>query len=318
MPSNLPRSGHWQHHTLLLLFTGMWGANFILAEVALREMSPVSFSVARFATGACALFLLLCTRRCTNSSVSRLFPRLDRRDLALLIAVALLGALAAPWLGIEGLARSSGARASLWLALGPVMSVAIGVVLRSERIGAMGHVGVGLAGAGGLALALDGFRGTGHYVSGDILLFLALTAAVAELHMIKPLALRHGPTPTVTARTAIGVVAYAAVASPSLAAQPWAGFGLWTWIAILAGGAIGIGMGQWVKVRALKAIGPTRVVLYGNLVPVAALLIAWLALSAVPSLLECLAAALILCGAVCLEVLDTFKHEAPATTEMSM
>ena len=77
-------------------------------------------------------------------------------------------------------------------------------------------------------------------------------------------------------------------------------------------------MGQWVKVRALKAIGPTRVVLYGNLVPVAALLIAWLALSAVPSLLECLAAALILCGAICLEYLDKFKHEVPATTEMSM
>ena len=52
--------------------------------------------------------------------------------------------------------------------------------------------------------------------------------------------------------------------------------------------------------------------------PVAALLIAWLALSAVPSVMEGIAAALILAGAVCLEILDSYQHHAPATTEMSM
>ena len=264
MPDNRPVSEHWHHHTMLLLFTGMWGANFILAEVALREMAPISFSVARFAVGAAAMFVVLYAQGRKPVSPLRLLPRVERRDVLRLILVAVFGAMLAPWLGIEGLALSTGARASLWLALGPVMSVTIGVFMRSERIGFMGLVGVALSGLGGLVLAFDGIRGAGNLFLGDGLLFLALLFAVAELHVIKPLAARYGSAPTVTARTALGVAAYVAVAAPSLTVQPWLTFGTWTWVAILAGGAIGIGIGQWVKVRALETIGPTRVVLYGE------------------------------------------------------
>ncbi len=313
-----PFSRPWQHHSLLALFTGIWGSNFILAEVALSEISPISFSVTRFATGAVTLFVVLCLQRRYWSPEVRLIPTVESKDVLRLVLVAFMGALMAPWLGIEGLARSTGARASLWLALGPVISVAVGAVMRSERIGRMGYVGVGLAGLGGLVLALDGLHGSGQYIEGDILLLIALLFAVMELHLIKPLAVKYGSVSMVSARTAIGVVIYAIVAAPSLVAQPWVSMGGWTWIAILAGGGIGIGLGQWIKVRALDSIGPTRVVLYGNLVPVAALLIAWAALSAVPSIYETAAAILILTGAICLEMLDKFQHPQPTTAEMAM
>ena len=82
----------------------------------------------------------------------------------------------------------------------------------------------------------------------------------------------------VAARTSIGGLCYVAIASASMAQQTWFELGTWTWIAILFGGAIGVGVGQWVKVRALDALGPTRVVLYGNLVAPATLLLAWLVL----------------------------------------
>ena len=204
-------------------------------------------------------------------------------------------------------------RASIAVAgLGPVISVAVGAVLRSERIGKAGHVGVALAGLGGLVLALEGLHGSGHYITGDMLLLAALLFAVTELHLIKPLAAKYGSVSMVLARTAIGVVAFTVVASPSLIVQPWESMGVWTWIAILAGGGVGIGIGQWIKVRALGTIGPTRVVLYGNLVPVAALIIAWIALSAAPSLYETVAAVLIIAGAICLELLDKLHYPAEA------
>ena len=110
-------------------------------------------------------------------------------------------------------------------------------------------------------------------------------------------------------RTVIGGALYALVALPSLVAQPWFSLGVWVWIAILAGGAVGVGLGQWVKVRALEALGPTRVVLYGNLVPVAALGIAWVALSRAPSLLEAGAAVLILGGAALVQQRRGHRHE---------
>ena len=242
-----------------------------------------------------------------------LFPVLHKGDWPRLLLVSVLGATLAPWLGIEGLALTHGARASLWLALGPVLSVGIGALLRTERLGWMGYIGVGLAGLGTFALALDGLNPERNYWLGDALLFLALLMAVAELHLIKPLAYKYGATPMVAARTAIGGVLYLLIATPSLVGEAWMTLGTWTWIAILAGGAIGVGVGQWVKVRALRAIGPTRVVLYGNLVPVAALVIAWLALSTIPSVLEVVAAVLIILGAISLQLLDKYRHFADTT-----
>lgn len=318
-----PREAASAHHAVLLFFTLLWGGNFVLAEVALLEMAPIAFSVARFAVGGVAMFAILylqCYReaRAQNTAL-QFFPSLQRGDWPRLVLVSVLGATLAPWLGIEGLALTSGARASLWLALGPVLSVAVGALLRSERLGRMGYLGVTLAGLGTFVLALDGLNpdNVGYWM-GDLLLFAALLMAVTELHLIKPLAATYGATPMVAARTAIGGALYLLLAAPSLVEQTWLALTGWTWVAIVAGGAIGIGVGQWVKVRALDVLGPTRVVLYGNLVPVAALVLAWLALGSAPTLLEIIAAVLIILGAVCLEVLDSYKHDTDATTEAAL
>jgi len=283
-----------------------------LAEVALREMSPISFSVARFIMGGAAMLAILYTQSRAfarkNETKIRLFPSLNKGDWPRLLLIALLGATLAPWLGIEGLGLTHGARASLWLALGPAMSCSIGYLFRTEKIGRMGLIGVVLAGFGTFALAVDGLNPSRGFWFGDLLLLTALILTVIELHLIKPLAARYGATEMVAARTAIGGLVYLLVASPSLVQQTWLSLGPWTWIAILAGGAIGVGVGQWVKVRALRILGPTRVVLYGNLVPLTALLIAWLAIGTIPSLLELIAGTFIILGAIFLQIIDPNTH----------
>ncbi|GIV59484.1 DMT family transporter [Rhodocaloribacter litoris] len=298
----------YSHHGLLLLFIFIWGGNFVLAEVALREMAPISFSVSRFVMGAVALLLLLYgqgyVRARRNGTGMRLFPRVARKDWPRLFWVSVLGATLAPWLGIEGLGLTHGARASLWLALGPAVSAALGYFLNTERIGRAGMTGLVLAGVGTLGLALDGLAPERSYWLGDLLLLAAITLAAAELHLIKPLAVCYGATPMVAARTAIGGGVYLLVASPSLAGQAWLSLGAWTWVAIVLGGGIGVGVGQWVKVRALHSLGPTRVVLYGNLVPLAALLLAWLTIGTVPTVLEVVAGLLIVGGAILVQVVD--------------
>jgi drug/metabolite transporter (DMT)-like permease len=166
---------------------------------------------------------------------------------------------------------------------------------------------------GTFTLAFDGLSPERSYWIGDLLLVTALLLTVTELHLIKPLAAKYGAASMVALRTAIGGSLYLLFASPSLVQQTWLSLGTWTWIAILAGGAIGVGVGQWVKVRALHALGPTRVVLYGNLVPLAALLIAWLALNSIPSPLETVAGILIILGAVCLQIIDPSTSSDVAT-----
>lgn len=164
-------------------------------------------------------------------------------------------------------------------------------------------------------MALDGLRPEQGYWFGDLLLLIALAMTVIELHLIKPLAKKYGSVSMVAMRTAIGGSVYLLIAAPALASESWLNFSFWTWFAIIAGGGIGVGIGQWVKVRALRKLGPTRVVIYGNLVPLAAMLIAWLSIGENPTVFEILAGGLIISGAILIQVIDVVKSEKITTPE---
>lgn len=271
-------------------------------------MSPISFSVSRFAMGGIAMLLVMYLQyrnKSANSSGPIPFlPDVKKKHWPRLLLVSVIGATLAPWLGIEGLGLTHGARASLWLALGPAVSTGFGYLFSTERMGIYGYTGVALAVVGTIILAWDGLRPEQGYWLGDLILIVALILTVIELHLIKPLAREYGSIPIVTLRTAIGGSLYLLIASPALVEVTWLSLGFWTWIAILAGGAIGVGVGQWVKVRALKKLGPTQVVLYGNMVPIAALLIAWLSIGENPSLLEIISAVFIIAGAILIQIID--------------
>ena len=242
--------------------------------------------------------------QCRRDGSFTFFAAIEKKDWPRLLLIAVIGATLAPWLGIEGLGLTHGARASLWLALGPALSTGIGYLLGTEKVGGYGYAGVILAGAGTLILAIDGLQPENAYWFGDLLLFMALAFTVIELHLIKPLAHKYGSAFIVTIRTVIGCFFYLIIAAPSMAEQSWLSLGFWTWMAILAGGGIGVGIGQWVKVRALHTLGPTQVVLYGNMVPIAALLIAWLSIGENPTFLEIISGICIVAGAILIQVID--------------
>lgn len=143
------RSGAFSHHSLLLLFTIFWGANFILAEVALNEMLPISFSVSRFVIGGIAMLLLLYLQCYLDAKRAgeplKFFPSVEKQDWGRLLLISVFGAALAPWLGIEGLGMTHGSRASIWLALGTVISTGCSVLFRTEKIGTYIYVGIILA-----------------------------------------------------------------------------------------------------------------------------------------------------------------------------
>lgn len=282
-------------------------------------MAPISFSVSRFVMGGIAMLMVLYIQ-CfydakKNGKPFQFFPSVEKQDWMRFILVSVIGATLAPWLGIEGLGLTHGARASIWLALGPAISTGFGYLFSTEKMGKYGYAGIFLAVIGTLILAYDGLRPGQGYGLGDFLLILALALTVIELHWIKPLARKYGAVPVVALRTLIGGSLYILIASPSLLQEEWLTFGFWTWFAILAGGAIGVGVGQWVKVRALRTLGPTRVVIYGNLVPVATLIIAWFSIGSDPSLYELIAAGFVITGAICIQVIDVVKRRSSSSRE---
>lgn len=289
--------GVWSHHALLGAFTLIWGANFVLAELALAELSPVAFSVARFTVAAGILALFFGRRAGEDAAAARFSPR----DLPRLALAALLGAALGPWLGIEGLAHTHAGRAALFVAIAPAVSALIGLALRSERLGRRGALGLAVAVVGALALAGEGAIAAEPLWLGDALLLSGAIATVAEFHILRPLVERYGANRVVAWRTVLGAAMDLLLASPWLARESWLSLSPIVYLAIFGGGAIGVGLGQWAKTRALGALGPTRVIIYGNLVPVATMVLAALFLATLPSPGELIAGALVISGAVILQ-----------------
>ncbi len=287
--------GAFGHHALLTAFTLIWGANFVLAEVALAELSPIAFSVARFAVAGAVLAVVFGRRGAQDRAGGR--ERLDPRDVPRLVLAAALGACLAPWLGIEGLAHTHAGRAALFAAIAPALSAALGLALRSESLGRAGAVGLAVTVAGAIGLAGERALTESPLWLGDALLFAAALFAVAEYHVLRPLVSRYGASRVVVWRTLVGVALYATVASPWLVQEAWLSLSPIVWVAIAGGGAIGVGLGQWVKTRALEALGPTRVVVYGNLVPVATIALAAAFVATLPTAGEVIAGAVVIAGA---------------------
>lgn len=296
----------WHSHGLLLFFTLIWGSNFILAELALDEMSPLAFSAMRFSMGGIFLTFIVLLGSKNNPWI--LFKKLSQKEWIRLFIIILIGAILAPWLGIEGLKQTDGGRASIWLALGPLFSIIIGSRLKTERYGFLMVLGLVLAVAGSTLLIFDGMTFKTNYLQGDLLLVTALLLTVLELHLIKPLIHHHGALPVLTLRSILGSMFYLAIAFPAISNVSWSFLSQITWIAVVFGGIVGISMGQWVKMKSVHAIGPTRVVMYGNFVPVITLGISMMMLCHDPSGTEWSAALLMISGMMLVQVWDIKNH----------
>lgn len=278
-------------HLALSVFTLVWGANFLLAELALRQLSPIGFSVSRFVVATVALFALgqVAVVRADDAGAG---PVLLRRPLQLL-AVAVVGVVLAPWLGIEGLARTHAGRAALYVSVAPALSLVLSRGGRRDRRPAFAGAALLVAGAG--LLVVDPAEAGASI--GDALLVLATVAVLVDLHLMRPLALVFGPAHASAWRTLVGGVLYVLVAAPWLVREPWGDLDGLTWFAVIVGGAVGVGVGQWVKARAVRTLGPTKVLAYFNVVPVATLALRAAWVGRWPTHVEGLACAAILIGA---------------------
>jgi len=226
-------------HSALSVFTLIWGANFILAKVAIRQMDPLPFSALRFGIGgisAALIWFLWISRSRNGASYFRhANARPGAADLRRIALAALFGTVAAPWLGTEGLAATHGTRAAVWVALGPVVSALIGRFRDCETLTGSNVIGLILGVSGGLLLAFDGATSGMGYGRGDIMMLAALVLTIVELHLLQPAIHQYGALPVLAMRTAFGGMVYLAIAFPSLYTQRWELMDGITWAAILLG-----------------------------------------------------------------------------------
>ena len=275
----------------LLLIVLIWGVNFSVLKVLLREFEPLALNALRFPMAAVALWILV--RRLDGPS------KPDPEDLLRIITLGLLGNVAYQLCFIFGVDSTFAGNASLLLATTPVWTLFLSSVSGHERPG--GWVIIGVAGTLiGIFMVITGSRDAGTLASpttrGDLLILIAsMLWAMYTVGGRKPVT-RYGAL-RVTAWTlwvATPIIFFMGL--PSLMRTDLRTITPEAWIGVTYAGLLGIGLAYLLWYRAVERIGNNRTAVYSNLVPVAALITAWIWLGEVPTTLQLIGAAVILVG----------------------
>jgi drug/metabolite transporter (DMT)-like permease len=198
MPVSEPKRPRFLVHGALALVGVLFGANYVIAKIALREVSPIDIVVIRTWGTAALLFGVtwLRTGRRPDLQVRQDHRRaLTASDLAQLFLYSLLGVSINQVCFLEGLSRSTATNAALVLVLIPVLTLAIAVLLRRERAtltGVLG-IGVGLTGALLLILPRGGVDMSSASAIGNLFLLGSGCAYALYLVLTRPILARHEP-----------------------------------------------------------------------------------------------------------------------------
>lgn len=223
----------------------LFGISTPLVQRAGAGLGPFTTAALLYA-GAALLGLL--TRQPAEKEA-----RLRRGDLPRVLAMACIGAAAAPAALAWGLQHTAAAGASLMLTLEAVFTALLARLLYGETMDLRVGAALLLLTAGGAVLLADGgLAGTGSLLG--LLAVLAATAGWGVDNALSRGVAERDPAQVVLAKSALGGLAAAALAW--LGAEPWPA--LARVLALLAIGATGYGLSLKLYLRAQRAFGAGR------------------------------------------------------------
>ena len=258
----------------------IWGATFALSKLALRHLAPSELALLRQTFGLPPLVWLAWRTR------SFLLP--PRYALAL-AGTGMVGYFLFTNLGLE---RTSASVGALVQGLAPVLIAVLAVALLGERPSRQSVAGILLALAGAAVLAWGAF----HVESSLGLLFQLLSVASWAGYTVigRHLGERVNAVQASVLPVCLSIVVFAF--GPLF--ERWHAAGAET-IGLAAGlGFFGSGIAYVLWSFGIARMPAARAGVYANLVPVVAVLVAWLALDESLGLRQALGGAVVIAGAV--------------------
>lgn len=259
---------------LLLLMVFIWGANFSVIKVALREMPALAFNAVRLMAASSLFFAVMAWSRRQGGPSMRIAPA-DRGRIVLL---GLIGHLCYQLLFLFGVSRTSVANASLVFGMTPITVALMAAMAGHERVRMQSWAGAALS---FLGLYFVVGRGAGlsvNSLAGDGLVFGAMLCWSVYSVLSQPLLTRYSPAVLNGWTMAIGGAAYALAALPSLSATPWGTLSATTWLLTAWSAVFALFLAYLLWYIGVQRIGSSRTSVYSNLTPVFAMLVAavWL------------------------------------------
>lgn len=269
----------------------IWAANFSVVKASLQDFHPLAFNTTRFLLASALLALIVWA---SGGSL-----RFERRDWWSLIWLGVLGNTAYQVLFIFGIDWTLAGNAALMLATVPIFATLLSVALGHERVGPGVWIGAALSFIG-IALVVWGGAKTVRFgadtVRGDLTMLAAAVAWSVYTVGSSPLLRKYGTLPVTAITMWIGAAGLAAVSVPALTNQAWADVRPWSWVGLLYSGIMAIAVAYLLWYYSVRHLGSSRTAVYSNIIPLAALVIAWLSLGETPGWLQIFGAIAILGG----------------------
>ncbi len=269
----------------------IWAINFSVAKIALRHLTPLAFNALRFPLASAALLVLL---RRTGP-----VPMPAPSDLGRVIFLGLLGNLIYQQFFIFGLAQTRAGTASLLLAGTPLITALLSAGFGHERVRPRVWIGVGSTLAGIALVVLFGAQNAGGSRSTVVGALLMLGASVSWAFYTvgsRRLVDRYGPVPVTAWTLWIGSAGVLLVGVPDLMRAELGRLSAEIWLAVAYAGVLSVGAAYLIWYNGVRELGNTRTSIYSNLVPAAALVVAWLWLGETPTAGQLAGAATIIGG----------------------
>ena len=259
---------------LLLGTAAVWGANLSVVKLLLVQMEPMLVSVLRMVVAAVAVAAVVAWRRMP-------WPPLSRRQWGALAGCAFLMVYLNQIFFVHGVAGTNAANAALIIALNPLVSSLLAVLLLGDRLSPQRIVGVAL-GFGGVAAVVLHRPGMalGGAGLGDLLVLCSVTTWVLGGVMVQRLARGIDPLFISAVLNVIGTVLLLlhVLLRPSPLVYDASRINGMTVVLIGVSGLLATALGGIVWNRALMVLGVARTALYSYWVPIFGVLFAVLLL----------------------------------------
>lgn len=272
----------------LVLMAVIWGVNFSVVKYGTQVMEPLAYNALRMSIG-CAVLLAL--------AFWRPGKRANTSDRWRLMALGVLGHCVYQILFISGIARTRAGTASLVVAASPAAVALVARAFGHDKLSPRATAGLALSIAG-VFLVLGGSvsaDGSAHLV-GDLMILGAVGCWAFYTNWLVAYTQRVDAVQVAAWTLVGGVVPLSLIATPQLLRVDWPAITLLTWGSVLYSGVLAMVVAYLLWYRGVHQIGPTRTSMFGNLQPIVAVAVAWVALNEVPTLYQGAGAATVLGG----------------------
>jgi drug/metabolite transporter (DMT)-like permease len=255
---------------LLLLMILIWGTNFSVVKVALRDFPEIPFNATRLAV---ATTVFLAAIRWTRDE-ARPRATLTRADWIELLFLGLVGTFLYQLCFVAGVRRTSVGNGSLIVGISPIVIALMSAMAGHERISLLRWAGVFMALVGLYFVVGKGVEFSPQTLRGDLLMlggvFCWATYSVASQSILK----RHSPLIVIGLTFSIGAALYVLMMVPTLLDVNWGGVSGFSWFLMVASALLALNVSYWIWYTGLKRLGGSRTSVYSYLTPIVAMIVA--------------------------------------------